>query len=302
MNGIKISAIVCTHNREGHFGNAVRSLMNQNISESEYEVIIIDNASTDNTWETLEHEFGHVSNVRYLFEPAVGLSRARNRGWLGARGQYVAFLDDDALACANWLKDLCTALDDPEVGAAGGPIFPIYETDVPKWFDVSLLPLYSCRHWGKLITDLIPGRFFYGTNMAIKRNILEQVGGFRTDLGRQGSVLLSDEELAVFKEIETRGYKKRYMPECIVYHVIGRERLTLKWLMRRFYWLGRGEGIRDSDCEENIDSSALKQWLRRTTRNFLHPRYSAGYCTRLIPLVIFIGYLNSIVRWKRTGM
>jgi len=302
MHQIKISAIVCTHNREEHFGNAVHSLMNQNINQFEYEVIIVDNASTDNTWESLKREFGHVPNVRCLFEPGLGLSRARNRGWLSASGQYIAFLDDDALACKNWLKNLCTALDDPEVGAAGGPIYPLYETAVPKWFNESLLPLYSCRDWGKCIIDLIPGQFFYGTNMAIKRDILELVGGFRADLGRRGTVLLSDEELAVFEEIEERGYKKRYVPECIVHHVIGSERLTMKWLMRRFYWLGRGEGIRDSDCEGNMNPSGMKRWMRRTTRNFMHPKYSAGFCTRLIPLVIFVGYLDSIAARKRAWM
>lgn len=302
MNDIKISAVVCTHNRKEHFGNAVRSLINQNINESKYEVIIIDNASTDNTWETLEREFGDMPNVRCLFEPVLGLSRARNRGWSNASGQYIAFLDDDALPCKDWLKNLCTALDDPEVGAAGGPIFPLYETDVPKWFNESLLPLYSCRDWGKYICDLIPGQFFYGTNMAIKRSILEQVGGFRSDLGRRGSVLLSDEELAVFKEIEERGYKKRYMPECIVYHVIGEERLNMKWLMRRFYWLGRGGGIRDSDFEGNMNPSAMKRWMRRTTRDLLQPRYRASYYTRLIPFVAFVGYLASVLAGKRTGM
>ena len=81
---MKISAIVCTYNRSELLGDALRTLCHQSLDASEYEVVIVDNNSTDNTPEIVEEFCRRFPNVRSCFEPQLGLSQARNRGWQAA--------------------------------------------------------------------------------------------------------------------------------------------------------------------------------------------------------------------------
>ncbi|MGD8380729.1 MAG: glycosyltransferase, partial [Syntrophobacterales bacterium] len=95
---IKISVIVCTYNRAELLGGTLRTLCHQTLDTSEYEVIVVDNNSTDNTREVVDEFCRRSSNVRYCFEPQQGLSHARNQGLQEAKGKYVAYIDDDARA------------------------------------------------------------------------------------------------------------------------------------------------------------------------------------------------------------
>ncbi len=294
MSELRMSVVICTHNRSKHLANCLESMKNQDMDVRLFEIIVVDNGSSDDTKKVCRR-FQDNPNFRYVLEPCLGLSHARNRGVKESRSPVVAFTDDDAILDTGWVSNLINAFNDTTVAAAGGPILPIFEELLPNWFDSSLLPLYSCRDRGGEIMDLEAGQFFYGTNMAIKKEIVIEVGGFLTGLGRKGKRLLSDEELALFNEIEKAGYKKRYMPKCIVYHVISKERLRITWLMRRFYWLGRGEGIRRRDHARRVRASVKKKWIRRMIRDLVRPRYKAGLYTRLIPFVVFLGCVNSVI-------
>ena len=94
---VQISAVVCTHNRAAYLRKALQSLVDQTMAQELYEIIVVDNASTDGTKQVVS-EYSGASNLRCLYEPVIGLSRARNTGWGNARGEYVAYLDDDAVA------------------------------------------------------------------------------------------------------------------------------------------------------------------------------------------------------------
>src|SRR3990170_3383610 len=107
---ILISAIVCTHNRAPYLFKALRSLDNQTLDSALYEVIVVDNASKDNTKEVFR-EFSGKTNWRYIYEPDIGLSRARNTGWRNAHGAYIAYLDDDAVACPEWLENIINVFE-----------------------------------------------------------------------------------------------------------------------------------------------------------------------------------------------
>ncbi|MEE8471432.1 MAG: glycosyltransferase family A protein [Dehalococcoidia bacterium] len=93
---IRVSAIICTHNRSDYLRQAIQSLADQTLPTEQYEVIVVDNGSTDNTRAVVEG-FDHIANLRYVYEPILGLSQARNTGWQNARGEYIAFMDDDAI-------------------------------------------------------------------------------------------------------------------------------------------------------------------------------------------------------------
>ena len=93
---IKISAIICTHNRAHLIYDTIDSLLQQNFSKNSYEIIVVDNASYDNTQNLIQERYGKAENLKYIFEKNLGLSYARNTGWQNANGQFIAFIDDDA--------------------------------------------------------------------------------------------------------------------------------------------------------------------------------------------------------------
>ena len=94
---VEISVVICTHNRAGYLTKALQSLSAQSLNPDSYEVIVVDNGSTDNTREVYENIIGK-TNWIYVHDPVVGLSHARNTGWGDAKGKFIAFMDDDAIA------------------------------------------------------------------------------------------------------------------------------------------------------------------------------------------------------------
>ncbi len=139
-----ISVVVCTYNRVNLLADALHTLCHQTLDRSEYEVMVVDNNSSDNTREMVDEFCRRFSHVRYCFEPKQGLSYARNRGWREARGEYVAYVDDDARAGENWLKTALVLIANtkPAPLCLGGPILPFYSTTKPIWFKGEM------RTWG----------------------------------------------------------------------------------------------------------------------------------------------------------
>lgn len=294
MNGLRISTVVCTYNRCGYLECCLESLMRQTLPASVYEVIVVDNNSSDATRKVCEC-YQDRENFCYFFEEQQGLSHARNRGLRESRAPLVAYIDDDAVAVSGWLAGLLEGFADRRVATVGGPILPVFEGDRPAWLHDSLLPLYSCRDRGKEVFDLGPGLFFYGANMSFRRDVLEQVAGFPEHLGRKGDNLLSDEELVVSQRIEALGYRMRYLPEAVVHHSIPRERLKMSWLLQRFYWLGRGEALRDGAGLSPRCWLYYARKLRYTLACMIRPEYSAGWATRMIPMVTLAGYSEEML-------
>jgi len=106
MNDPFISVVVCTHNRATLLGQALESLVGQTLNAARYEIIVVNNCSTDDTPGIVERFKGSrtIPLLRSVDEPALGLGHARNRGWQVAQGEYVAFMDDDARADSHWLE------------------------------------------------------------------------------------------------------------------------------------------------------------------------------------------------------
>src|SRR5262245_32502899 len=118
-----ISVIIPTLNRCTVLPEAVRSIREQSISDEQYEIIVVDNGSSDSTGPVVEHLNGRTGkSIRYIWEPRRGLHWARHAGVRAAEGEVLAFTDDDAVATPGWLGSLIKAYADPRVGAAGGPI------------------------------------------------------------------------------------------------------------------------------------------------------------------------------------
>jgi len=241
----KISAVICTYNRDKYIGKSIESLVNQTLLDNQYEIIIVDNKSTDNTREVVCDGFKDVNHLSYYYEPVQGLSQARNTGTKNAKGTYIAFLDDDAIACNDWLERIVDAFENYEaqLGSVGGKISPIWEVERPSWLSDEIVPVLTVLDWFDKPTILSEKYWLAGANIAFPKFLLDQMGGFDTSLGRKGSNLLSNEETVMRQDIEKAGYQCLYDPKIYVDHHVPSERVNQKWFKRRFYWQGVSKAV-----------------------------------------------------------
>lgn len=128
---IKISAIICTHNNPILLKKAIKSLINQSLNKDKYEILVINNKSEDRADRTVQAYADRYSKVRYANEKKLGLSYARNKGVREARGDYIAFMDDDAEADIDWLSSIvrCFEQTNPRPDIIGGKVFLKHELD-----------------------------------------------------------------------------------------------------------------------------------------------------------------------------
>jgi GT2 family glycosyltransferase len=241
-----ISAIICTHNRADYLGLAIDSLLQQTYSN--FEVIVVDNASTDSTTSIVAARCPD-PRLHYVLETTLGLSVARNRGATAARGAILAYLDDDAIASRWWLATLAQGFQDyPQAVIAGGRVTLLWPTEsqAPDWLSLELaasLGAYDLGPMPKIIQQ--PGQTPRGLNYAITKSFLETVGGFDTQLGRVGTNLLSNEELYMTQQALHAGADVLYLPEAVVAHHVAPERLTPVWFLQRSWWQGISECQRE---------------------------------------------------------
>lgn len=238
-----ITAVVCTHNRVRHLVKAVESLISQSLPKSKYEILVVDNASTDDTPSVVRERFGDVVNLRYVHEPVLGLSQARNAGWQNARGKYVAYLDDDAVAVPGWLVSALEGFDSPKHGCVGGKIDLIWETPPPAWLVGELLGALGFIDWSPVPAVIQPWQWLGGGNSAYPTDLLRKIGGFSTGLGRKGNCLLSNDENWVRERIEAMGLACYYHPGMKIGHCVGADRLNKQWFVRRGYWQGISDAV-----------------------------------------------------------
>ena len=243
---MKISAIVCTLNRVELALRCVAGLRNQTLPEADFEILVVDNGSSDGTKERLRSEFGSLPGLRILDEPRPGLARARNTGWRAARGGILAFLDDDAVPDPNWLESIVRVFETatPRPGIVGGRVLPRWETPLPRWVPSSVVVFLTILDWGSEARVVPEGQFVLGCNLAVSQEALAAAGGFNETLGRRGNKLLSWEDVELQEAVRAAGYSSRYEPAATVHHLIPAERLTRRWMRKRVYWEGVSLGRR----------------------------------------------------------
>jgi glycosyltransferase involved in cell wall biosynthesis len=242
----RLSAIVCTRNRSAWSTRAVQSLLDQDIPTSELEIVVVDNASTDDTPSVLSDLVAGRTNARYVFEPDLGLSRARNRGIAETSGDVVAFLDDDAVAVPDWARrHLDCFRDDPEVVGTGGRIELGWPKARPVWLPEGWEGMYAGLDLGDEPCELTDPLIPFGANMAFRRQALEPGTGFAVSLGRRGDDLTSGEEREFFERLRAAGGRLVYLADAGVTHYVLPDRLGRRWFLRRVWAQGRSHVLID---------------------------------------------------------
>jgi glycosyltransferase involved in cell wall biosynthesis len=241
----KISAIVCTHNRAAFLPAALDSLLRQSVDPEAYEIIVVDNLSTDETPSVTQSYVREHANLRCIVEPKLGLSVARNAGMQQTAAELVAFTDDDAVVAPDWIERLLERFSKVHAmtAAIGGEIEPIWQVPRPGWLtDAMLRPLSAHLGWSDQPIVLGKGQWLCEVNCAYRRELVLGYGGFPTSLGRQGGNLLSGEG-TINERLQADGYELFFDPRIRVRHTIHAERVSRDWFRRRYFWQGVTEAV-----------------------------------------------------------
>jgi glucosyl-dolichyl phosphate glucuronosyltransferase len=243
-----ISVVICTYNRAAYLPEALGSLTEQSLATSKFEVIVVNNNSTDHT-ESVCHKFiaEHPTfPFTYLLETRQGASFARNTGAACAKGIYLCFLDDDAVTYPDYLENILTFfMDHPEAGGLGGRIIPRYIPTEPRWMSHFVSSLVGNFNYSDVIVEFSPNRYPLESNMVIRKSDFDEIGGFNTALpGVKGTLRIGGEGKDFFFRLKEKGHRIFYDPSVIVEHVVEVNKLTSEYMYRVASGIGRGEQVR----------------------------------------------------------
>jgi glycosyltransferase involved in cell wall biosynthesis len=302
---VKIAGIICTHNREAYLAGAIDSLLAQ--EGDGFEIVVVDNASTDRTRSIVESRLGD-RRLKYVHEPVLGLSSARNRGARETTAPFLAYLDDDAIASPRWLQVLRSAYErDEKLAIAGGKVTLIWPPGLqrPDWLSDNLAGALGAFDLGDETFNISsPNLTPRGLNYSLRREFWEQVGGFDPNLGRVGTRLLSNEELYMTEMALDRGWRVAYLPDALVQHHVAPERTRREWFIERGWWQGISEHYR----EKVAGRTGLGQFRRggeRLIRGlYKSVKFSGDPAKRFDNLLYAygqLGYLREVIRSILTG-
>lgn len=237
---------LCTWNRCASLRNALERLTQLETVDVAWELMVIDNASTDNTAAVLA-EAPAALPLRTERESRLGYSHARNRAMSAARGHWILWLDDDVLVDPGWLRAYQRAVQRwPESAFFGGPIQPTFEVEPPPWLSANLSRLagvYVIRDLGPESSELDRFHVPWGANMAVRADVARQVP-YDPQLGLAGRDRIGGGETDHLRQIIDLGHRGWWVPEARVEHVVGADRVTLSHVRWYFEGMGRSTGLK----------------------------------------------------------
>lgn len=244
---LKVSACIITYNREEFLYEALKSLAQQSLQSQDYEVILVDNNSTDSTPQIAEKFKQDFLNINFIsvIEEKQGESAARNRAVKEAHASLVAFIDDDAIATHDYLYQVVDFFDNhPNVMAGGGKILPYFHPsgEKPAWLSHYLLGLVSCVDLGDEIKPF--PKYPIGCNMIFRKEVFDQLGNFDSRLGRKKRNLIGSSEKEMFIRMKQQKMPIYYLPDALVYHTMPEERISMDFIGRMSIGMGQSERIR----------------------------------------------------------
>lgn len=237
----KISVVICAYNRADFLFKGLTALNNQTADKKDYEVIIVDNNSTDNTKEVCQKFINDNPelNLTYVVETQQGLSFARNKGIEVCNTKIISYTDDDAITREDFVENIIKAFtNNPDYGALGGKIEPIYENGTePVWMSKYIFGIVSKVDYGDKEMEFTK-KFPTGCNMAFRKDILQNIGGFNTDLVYRG------DDKYVFLKLKEENVKILYAPDIFVNHFIEAFRTTPEHIDKVSRTIGASEKLR----------------------------------------------------------
>ena len=221
-----VSVVVCSHDRLHYVRACMESLARQSVGRDGFEIVLVDSGSPPSVAAEMKRIAEQTPNSRLVRLDVSGVSLARNEGARAAGGDYIAYIDDDAMAEPDWIEQIQHVLAEHGCRPAvlGGKVLPAWEAPLPGWWPPSLrgvLSIIEHEGAGEYRTASVPATLEpYGVNMILRRDAMLQVGGFAEALGRMGLVLQSDEEVQLAWRLQDAGYSAIYDSRVVVRHSI----------------------------------------------------------------------------------
>lgn len=243
-----LSVVICSYNRGKYLPMVLDSLKVQDLTPQSYEIILVNNNSTDDTDAIVRtyREAHPAFPLVYVIEYNQGISYARNRGVETAKGDVIVFVDDDETVDPDFLSSIHRFFSQYEdAGISAGPVIPVYETGKPKWLSHFTMRLITGAYDKGSTIHLLGNKDYPGTGHACFRKALfTEYGTFDVALGRKGASLMGAEDKDFFLRLMNGGEKCYYLPSAKIYHHIPAGKLTDEFFHRLTYSIGKSERIR----------------------------------------------------------
>lgn len=245
-----LSVIIPTRNRANYLSSCLESLTCQTIPTSDFEVIVVNNASSDNSKHVAE-SYQNRLKLKVIDTCIPGLHFGRHAGMKEANSDILVFCDDDIIANPHWLESIQSAFKAPNVALVGGNNYPLFETKPPEWLlrlwgrsagTWQCLPHLSILDTKESEFNIDPG-YIWGCNFSVRRDALEAAGGFHPDGFPEEHIhLRGDGETAVTDHIRKSGLIARFNSGASVMHRVTPMRMSLSYFKKRSF----AQGISDS--------------------------------------------------------
>ena len=277
---IVLSVIIPTRNRASYLQQALASITKQSYPMDFFEVIVIDNGSTDNTRQVVESFQHQLRNIRYFYDSTPGLHVGRHLGMKMAKAEILVYADDDIEAFPTWLEAIAESFKNQDVVLVGGKNLPKFECDPPAWImkmwrknkdGNRVLSYLSILDLGDQIKEIHP-YYVFGCNFSIRKDILLNSGGFHPDSMPQELIKYrGDGETHVSAFIKRKRLKTLYHPRASVFHMVPQNRLTETYFCKRAYLQGISDSYTQVRNKDMIDHSAIMrtfEYLRLLQKKF----------------------------------
>jgi glycosyltransferase involved in cell wall biosynthesis len=231
---MKASIIIPTYQRKVFLRDTLKSVIDQNFTEDDYEVFVVDNAPESTPELVALCDSSTRQPVCYIHEPRNGLHHARHAGARAANGEVIIYIDDDVICPPGWLAAMVKPFENKNVAMVAGKVVLQYEVSPPYWLlqFSSFLSAFDC---GNEARALEPYASAVGCNMAVRKNALFEMGGFNPD-GFGDRTLIryrGDGECGLARKFYDAGLRVWYDPDAWLEHRVPTKRMTINYIEER---------------------------------------------------------------------
>lgn len=267
---MQASVIIPTYRRPAFLPDALASVSVQDFPDTDYEIIIVDNAPEPTPELEMLCEPSAQPPVHYVHEPRTGLHNARHAGARAANGKILVYIDDDVLCPPGWLAAMVTPYADAQVAMVSGKVVLHYEEPPPLWLE-QFRGILSALDWGNTPHAVRPYRSPVGCNMSVRKSVLFESGGFNPDGFGDRSLLYlrGDGECGLARKVHDAGWAMWYAPEAWLEHRVPPKRMTAEYIE----WRSAIGGIEDAYTDMRYHNRTVFGLLMRSMRSTLCSLY-----------------------------
>lgn len=257
-----LTILICTYNRHSQLRETLQHFR-QIVTDKAWELIVVDNASTDETKAVIHEAQQHLTNVKYHYETRRGLGAARDCGWRLASSDIIAFTDDDCYPSETYVDDCLKVFQETDIGYAGGRILLWDPNDLPITIDTREIPEYIPPY------SFLPTGILKGANLMLRREVLIAIDGFDPRLG--AGTPFPCEDIDVIAAASWSGWRGKYDPRPLVFHH-HRRRQEHKAGIWKSYDAGRGAYYMKYILRQDTRKVYLRAWLKRAYEDLRNKR------------------------------